>query len=259
MIIEINGKDNKTLKLIRSLSKKKGRFDSGCYFAEGTRLVDEALNYAEESIKFLITSKSFCEKNPSIIKSLDEKGKTVYTSNDKQFNEICDTETPQGIGAVLKIPDEHKLILDNFSFILILDRISEPGNLGTIIRTSEAAGIDAIFMTKGCVDLYSPKVVRSTMGSLFRVPCVTGVDIAEISSLKSYGFSIISTSLKDSVSINIGQISGKRAIVIGSEAFGVSDEILNLSDVKVRIPMEGKVESLNAAVAAGITMYFMKP
>ncbi len=259
MIIEINGKDNKTLKLIRSLSKKKGRLDSGCYFAEGVRLVEEALAYADDSIKFIITSKTFFEKNPSLIKSLDENKKTVYTSNDKQFNEICDTETPQGIGVVLKIPTPPSLSLEDLSFVLILDRIAEPGNLGTIIRTAEAAGIDAIYMLKGCTDLYSPKVVRSTMGSLFRVPCITGVDAPEISTLKSKGFSIVATSLKDSVLINECHFLGKRALVIGNEAFGVSDEILNLSDFKIKIPMEGNVESLNAAVAAGISMYFMKP
>ena len=259
MIIEINGKDNKTLKLIRSLAKKKGRLDSGCYFAEGVRLVNEALTYAEDNIKFIIASKTFCEKNSALIKSLDEKEKTVYISNDKQFSEVCGTETPQGIGVVLKIPETPSISAEDLFFVLILDRVAEPGNLGTIIRTAEAAGIDAIFMLKGCTDLYSPKVVRSTMGSMFRVPCVTGVDIPEISALKTKGFSIIATSLKDSVLINKGQISGKRALVIGSEAFGVSDEILGLSDLKIKIPMKGNVESLNVAVAAGISMYFMKP
>ena len=180
MIIEINGKDNKTLKLIRSLAKKKGRLDSGCYFAEGMRLVDEALNYAEDNIKFIIASKTFCEKNSSLIKSLDKKGKTIYISNDKQFSEVCDTETPQGIGVVLKIPETPVIYAENLSFVLILERVAEPGNLGTIIRTAEAAGIDAIYMLKGCTDLYSPKVVRSTMGSMFRVPCITGIDISEI-------------------------------------------------------------------------------
>lgn len=259
MIIEINGKDNKTLKLIRSLSKKKGRLDSGCYFAEGTRLVDEALKYAKDNIKFIITSKTFCEKNLLQINDLDEKGLTIYTSNDKLFNEVCDTETPQGIGAVLKIPDVSSSSVDDLSFILILDRISEPGNLGTIIRTAEAAGIDAIYMIKGCTDLYSPKVVRSTMGSMFRVPCITGVEFNEIKTLKANGFTLISTSLKDSQLMSEAKVSGKRALVIGNEAFGVSDEILEISDLKIRIPMEGNVESLNAAVAAGISMYFIKP
>lgn len=259
MIIKITGKDNKTLKLIRSLSKKKGRQDSGLYFVEGTRIVDEALLYAEDSVKYLIASETFCKNNSAFINALDEKGKTVYTSNDKLFNDVCDTETPQGIGAVLKIPDTPPLSFGDLNFVLILDRVSEPGNLGTIIRTAEAAGVDAILMLKGCADIYSPKVVRSTMGSMFRIPYLTGIELSTVSELKSFGFTIVSTSLKKSVLINESNISGKRAIVIGNEAFGVSDEILSLSDIKIRIPMEGKVESLNAAVAAGISMYFLKP
>ncbi len=251
----ITSKDNKTLKLIRSLHKKKGRLEAGLFFAEGVRLVNEALQYCGDDLKFVIVSDEFAAKNRELIESLDGSGKSVYNTTEGLFNDICPTETPQGIAAVIKIPQNPQLINESDSFVLILDGVSEPGNMGTIIRTAEAAGVDSVIMTKGCVDLYSPKVVRSAMGSLFRMKCISnaGSDIAV--KLKQLNFTIAATALRDSVEINKVKINGKRALIIGSEAFGVSEEFLKLSDIKIRIPMSGMVESLNAAVAAGISMY----
>lgn len=222
-------------------------------------MVEEALRFAENSIQFLIVSELFLQKNETFVHTLDESGKTVYTAKESLFQEICNTEAPQGIGAVLSMPEQMEMDWSGLKFILVLDGVSEPGNLGTIIRTAEAAGIDGVVLLKGCADLYNPKVVRATMGSLFRLPCLIGAQMESVIQLKNYGFSLIATSLQDSVPIQLAKIEGKRAIVIGSEAFGVSDEILKCSDIKVRIPMEGEVESLNAGVAAGISMYLLKP
>lgn len=258
-MIAISSRENKTLKLLRSLQRKKGRKETGLYFVEGVRMVEEALRWRGSDIEAVIVSESFEEKNRNFVYSLDESGKTVYTAKESLFAEVCNTETPQGIGAILKIPSEVELAEQNANFILILDGVSEPGNLGTIIRTAEAAGVDVVILTKGCADLYNPKVVRATMGSLFRVPCVIDADSTAITMLKNDGFTVIATALNDSVEISSARISGKRALVIGSEAFGVSEEVLSLSDIKVRIPMAGEVESLNAGVAAGISMYLLKP
>ncbi len=258
-MIAISSRDNKTLKLLRSLQRKKGRKETGLYFVEGVRMVEEALRWRDSDIEAVIVSESFEEKNKNFVHSLDENGKTVYTAKESLFAEICNTETPQGIGAILKIPPGLELAEQNADFILILDGVSEPGNLGTIIRTAEAAGVDAVILSKGCADLYNPKVVRATMGSLFRVPCVIDADTDCITMLKETGFTIVATALNDSIEISSAQLSGKRALVIGSEAFGVSEEVLSLSDITVRIPMEGEVESLNAGVAAGIAMYLLKP
>lgn len=259
MMIPIVSRDNKTLKMIRSLQRKKGRCETGLYFVEGVRMVEEALRWAEDAIKAIIVSETFAQKNQAFVETLDENGKTVYTAKESLFQEICNTEAPQGIGAVLAIPGNMMHDFSDDSFLLILDGVSEPGNLGTMIRTAEAAGVDAVLLLKGCADLYNPKVVRSTMGSLFRVPCLPGAEAETAARLKADGFSIIATALQDSVSIGDAKVKGKRAIVIGSEAFGVSEEMLNLSDIRVRIPMEGEVESLNAGVAAGICMYLLKP
>lgn len=259
MMIPIASRDNKTLKMIRSLQRKKGRCETGLYFVEGVRMVEEALRWAEDAIKAIIVSESFAQKNQSFVDTLDESGKTVYTAKESLFQEICNTEAPQGIGAVLVMPENAERDFSDDRFLLVLDGVSEPGNLGTIIRTAEAAGVDCVILLKGCADLYNPKVVRSTMGSLFRVPCLSGAELETVSRLKADGFSIVATALQDSVAIDNADVKGKRAIVIGSEAFGVSEELLELSDVRVQIPMEGEVESLNAGVAAGICMYLLKP
>ncbi len=254
----ITSKENKLLKTVRSLQRKKGREETGLYFVEGSRMVQEAVKWASDMLKYLLVSETFYEKNQAWTQSLEESGHMVYLVKDVLFRDLCNTESPQGIGAVLTIPE--KDVPNGFgdSFLLILDGVSEPGNLGTIIRTAEAAGVDRILLTKGCVDLYNPKVVRSTMGSLFRMTCVSGIGLEEVKTIKQNGFSVIATALLDAVPIENAQIVGKRALIIGSEAFGVSEEMLALSDLRIYIPMEGQVESLNAGVAAGISMYMLK-
>ncbi len=258
MINKITSRDNKILKLVRFLRRKKGRTDSGLYFAEGARLIGEALVSVPESVRYIIVSENFCEKNTDYINGLDRDGKIVYITEDRFFKEICDTETPQGIGAVIEMPKDMRVDYSKLSYILILDGVSEPGNMGTIIRTAEAAGIELICLCGGCVDVYNPKVVRSAMGSLFRMKFVS-ISPESIEQLKEEGFTVVATALYNSVPLEEAGVSGKRAIVIGSEADGVSKEVIEISDVSVRIDMCGKVESLNAAVAAGIAMYAFKP
>ncbi len=259
MMIPIVSRDNKTLKIIRSLQRKKGRMEKGLYFIEGVRIVKEAIRYQESAIQAIVASDSFAQKNEAFLRALVESGKTIYTAKESLFQELCDTEAPQGIGAVLAMPENTDIDFANAKFLLILDGVSEPGNLGTIIRTAEAAGVDGVILMKGCADLYNPKVVRSTMGSLFRVPCMYGVDLELVHEIKNQGFSLIATALKNSIPVGDATVQGKCAIIIGSEASGVSEKILKLSDVCVHIPMEGEVESLNAGVAAGICMYLLKP
>ncbi len=259
----IESANNKKLKLLKSLAAKKNRDKLGLFTAEGKRMVQEAAKYAKEGIEFVAVSCSFAKENKNLVKSIDEIGVSVYTIKDNLFNQASNTVTPQGIAAVVKIKDNSKADndLSDISRVLILDGVSEPGNLGTIIRTAEAAGIERVYMMKGCADIYNPKVVRSTMGSVFRVPFVRDCDVEMVKLLKSSGFKIAVSSLGESIGIHEYAESldknDKRAIVIGSEAFGVSDAVLGLADVCVHIPMQGRVESLNAAVAAGILMYLL--
>ncbi len=258
MVNKITSRDNKLLKTVRSLHKKKGREQTGLYFAEGVRLVDEALLHIRGAVKYLLVSDSFAYKNENKIHDTEQTGIDIYILPDKLFDEICDTQTPQGIAAVIEM---QKIYTDNFSgveYALILDGIAEPGNMGTIIRTAEAAGIELILLMEGCTDIYSPKVVRSAMGSLFRMKFLH-TDYTAVEQLKENGFFIAATALENSQPIENVKISGCRAVVIGNEAHGVSQRITELCDMAVRIDMKGKVESLNAAVAAGISMYMLRP
>ncbi len=258
MITKITSRDNQVLKTIRSLHHKKGRAQTGLYFAEGVRLVGDAIDFAPARVRLVVVSESYFTNNEFYINSLDNSGKKIYITEDKIFADICDTETPQGIAAVLEIPDEATPDFSSMNYALVLDGVAEPGNMGTIIRTAEAAGINGIFLMKGCVDIYSPKVVRSAMGSVFRMNFFKS-DVNTLEVLKAEGFKIAATALYNSMPIEDAVFNGKRAIVIGNEAHGVSGEVLSIADMSVRIDMCGKVESLNAAVAAGIAMYMLRP
>ena len=155
MIESITAKENKKLKLISSLSAKKGRIKNNAYLVEGKRMVLEAFEYVRDAIMFIIISENFSSENKDLVTSLDESAISVYTVSDKLFKESVDTMNPQGIAAAVSIKNlsVKKSELNDINKILILDGISEPGNLGTIIRTAEAAGIELIYLLKGCADI----------------------------------------------------------------------------------------------------------
>lgn len=253
MINGIFGKDNKTLKFIKSLHGKKGRKKSGCFFAEGERAVLDSVNESEKNVRYIIFSESYKEEKCERVKKLSERFECYFVP-DKLFVQLCDTETPCGILAVFEIPKENsdKPLGGN---ILILDSLSDPGNMGTIIRTAEAMGFEDIILLGGCVDVYSPKVVRATMGSVLRTKFYTG-DKSFVSELKEKGYSLYAAALgENAVSPEEIRPAEKSAVIIGNEANGISKEILEISDYCVKIPMKGKIESLNAAVAAAVIMY----
>ncbi len=255
MIKFISSRDNKTLKLVRSLSQKKLREKNKLYFAEGARISKDAVTYIKDEIEFLLITNEYYKENEEYINGIEDTD--IYVTDEKLFREACDTENPQGIMAVVKIP-EREDINYNADYILILDGVSEPGNMGTIIRTAEAAGIKQICRTEGCADIYNPKTVRASMSSVFRMS-FSRIKPEDIEKLQKEGFTVAATVLENSESIEKVRIDGKRALVIGSEARGVSKEISDRSDLSVRIDMFGEIESLNAAVAAGIAMYILRP
>ncbi len=256
MIKEITSKNNPIIKSVKSLQGKAGRKKSGLFFVEGLRIVQEALDTLPCDVHSVVLSQSF--------KKLNEKGFKKYSENfncylvsDSVFSEISDTETPQGVLAVLR---HTPLSFNSFSFndnrIIILDSVRDPGNIGTIIRTAEAMGFNSVFLNVGCADLYSPKVLRSTMGSVFRLNIYEAISNADIGLFKENGYTVVSTALSSTaISLKEAIIPEKAAIIIGNEANGISSDILDISDITVKIPMKGKTESLNAAVAAAITMY----
>ena len=274
----ISSKDNKRIKYIRSLLEKGGiRKKNHSFVVEGIKLVDEALEYG--NVLDMIVSESLYEEIVSgdlarngllsdngkhIIKQV-KQGTSLTVVSDAVFKSVSETITPQGILAEVEMP-KHRLLEENFLEIvyektgkiklLILEDTADPGNMGTIMRTAEAAGVTGVIMGKGTVDIFNPKVVRSTMGSIFRLPFAYVDDLkAVILGLKRDGISFYATHLKGKESYRDISYSDKAGILIGNEARGLSDEIANLADTYVIIPMQGKVESLNAAVAAALMLY----
>lgn len=249
---------NTVIKEVRSLKSKSGREEKALFFIEGTRFVSEALN-ENASICYMVFSETFLSAAASaeLIDEVKRRGITCYEVTDSLFGSISDTQTPQGVLAVL---DLKKKLLGNTELrgglLVLLDNIRDPGNMGTIIRTADAAGCAGVIVSDGCADIYNPKVLRSTMGSVFHIPVCYGGGIAEMmQSVKRKGFKLCASHLEGSVSIYEADLSGNTALIIGSEAEGISAETARSADLLVRIPMAGRAESLNASVAAGVMMF----
>ncbi len=258
MILEITGKDNKTLKLIKALKKKNNRIEQGKFVAEGRKLALEAFEYVPQDVYCIVMTREFFEKEPQIVACAEDICDKVYVVSGQIFDDISDTDTPQGILTVINMTAKEFALTENVRDIVILDGVSEPGNMGTVIRTAEALGFDGIYLMKGCADIYSPKTVRATMGSVFRMKFKTGCTLADVEELQKKGFSVISTTPGGDTVLEELSVRGKTALVIGNEAHGVCSQMLELSDLRVKITMEGLAESLNAAVAAGIAMHWIK-
>ena len=250
----ITSKDNEQIKQIRKLKDKKYRDEMGIYIVEGIKTVNEAI--AEEAdIQTIVICDDSNEQGELKQRMLYEVAKyNIIYVNEKVFEFISEVMHPQGILAVIKKKEECKIDYKE-DLIVVLDNIQDPGNLGTIIRTVDSIGLKQIVLSKGTVDPYSPKVVRSTMSGIFRVNAVEVEDIIHtLKEMKKHGFKIVATSLETEKSIY--DISyNKTVVVIGNEANGVSKEVLDLADEKVKIPMLGRTESLNASVATGIVLY----
>ena len=241
----ITSKDNEIIKNIKKLKEKKYRLDS--YIVEGIKMVKEAINENQEIALIAIREDFKID--------FDTKNIKTVTISNKIFNDISDVKTPQGILAVIK-KNQNNQIETNSNYILALDALQDPGNMGTIIRTADSANINQIIINKTTVDPYSPKVIRSTMGAIYRTNIIEVEDLkTTLKEIQSKGFQIITTDLKATQSIYDINYNNKTVVVIGNEANGVSQEILQTADKKVIIPMLGKTESLNASIAASIMIY----
>lgn len=254
----IQSSQNSTIKEIKALHLKKNRDKEGLYFVEGIRFVNDAIDNEQKIIKAVISERlESLNGGKELINRVNSVCDDCSVVNEKLFEEISDTQTPQGIIGVLRKSEYNtESVIKNGRAILILDSLQDPGNVGTIIRTADAAGITAVILTKGCVDIYSPKVLRSTMGSVFHMPLFQGLNVNEtINLLKESGYKIIASHLKGQNNYFDEGLTGKCAIVVGNEANGISPETAEMADKLVRIPMPGKAESLNASIAASIMIY----
>lgn len=249
MLFEIASTSNTKYKYIKSLSQKKNRQKNGEYTVEGVKSVCDAIK-SEKLISMIAVSDSFYEQVDFEYENYD-----ILKVRDNIFSGICDTDTPQGIIAVIKM-ENIEFTANTEKVYIYCDNVTDPGNIGTIIRTADAAGMGGVLLSKGCVDIYNPKTVRASMGSFFHIPIIENTELSELKNLKQQGFQIISGAIGDNTIDYVDTDMKKPTIiVVGNEANGVCEEVISISDYCVKIPIIGMAESLNVAVAASILMY----
>ncbi|MGL4344957.1 MAG: TrmH family RNA methyltransferase [Cellulosilyticaceae bacterium] len=248
----ISSSQNPIIKNIIQLQKKRSeRKKQGLFVVEGIKQVNEIPE--GYPIQYFVTTEQY---DSTQIKNLN-RGKWIVVT-EELFKQMSDTETPQGVMAVVERKDITLKELESKDkpFYLVLENLQDPGNLGTIIRTAYGFNVDAIVITKGSVDLYSPKTLRSTMSALFHVPIVSEVDIEEcLGWLGEQDVTIYATALEESKVLYDADYTVGSALIIGNEANGVTEGTKHIAHQKVRIPMPGGLESLNASIAASICMY----
>ena len=250
-MIVIESKDNTLFKYTKKLKERKHRVKENKYIIEGFRLVQEAFK-AKCNIEYIIVNEGGKGKLEEYLSQYIDNVK-IYEMRNELFFQLTSTENTQGIIAVSNINNS----ISNISgdFYLLCDKVQDPGNLGTIIRTAHAAGVNAIILTKGTVDIYNDKTIRSTMGSIFYMPIIYDNDLSLLRKLKGEGFALVATSLEESKNFFDEDLRGKVILSVGNEGNGISEEIFELADKKVKIPMPGGAESLNVGVATSIILF----
>ena len=286
----ITSVNNQRVKEVANLKQKKYRTESGTFFAEGLRAVQEAVQYADVTELFYTEAeagrldevlkaagnvpadtkeKSENKKNANHNNAGTAKkrnkaanGIRMYQVDEKVMAKLSDTKAPQGVLAVIRTPEQNLRHLrpgtasDNNAPVIILDRVQDPGNLGTIIRTADAVGALGLILLEGCVDAYSPKVVRASMGSLFHLPVVQDITAEEaLTWCYRNGYEPAATALKNAQNVYKADISKKMAFLFGNEANGVAEELQAAAETRLFIPMAGLAESMNVAMAAGIILF----
>ena len=253
--MELTGLQNPVVKAAAELKQKKYRTQNGLYLAEGLRTAEEAVAYKAVETLFYVATDD--DRTMRLLEDAAMQNIKLVCVNENVMKKIADTETPQGIIAVCKMRQPKlETLLAGGKMLLVLDRVGDPGNIGTMLRTADAAGIGGLVLLKGCADIYAPKTVRSSMGSLFHIPVLSGVSEQEfVSAAKKAGYDLLVTCLDGADNLYKADLSGRIAFVMGNEAGGVSENLLEKADKRVYIPMAGRAESLNVAMAAGIVMF----
>jgi TrmH family RNA methyltransferase len=249
----ITSPSNLTLKLIRALqSQRKAREKERLFVIEGVRLVEEAVR-ANAPVRLALHTDDLDPRSRAALHQLARLGAQIEVVSPKVMAAASDTQTPQGLLAVVSFLSSFILHPSSFSFALVLDRLSDPGNLGTILRAADAAGVQAAFLAPGTVDAHNPKVVRAAMGAHFHLPIVE----ASWDELKNHlaGLAVWLAEARAGEPYDRVDWRAPSALVVGSEAEGPSDAARRLTPQRVHIPMPGLAESLNAAVAAGVLLF----
>ncbi len=245
MMEHITSLKNPKVAVWKSLKDRKGRRETGCFLVEGRKMAEEALASAFPVEAVLVDADRTGEFSlPATV--------PIYTMPAHVLAAVCDTKTPQGIAAVVRMAE----VPLTGNRLVALDGVQDPGNVGTIVRTADAAGFDGVLLSAQCADVFSPKVLRATMGSIFRMGIRVTDDLPSLlRQMAREGASVLSSQLDGMPFYQREKVAEPFVLVIGSEGNGVTEEVKAVATHRVKLPMRGGAESLNAAVAAGIMMY----
>ena len=249
------------VRAVAKLAKKSRRQEAGLFLVEGPQAVREALSHASgDVVDVFMTAQAF-SKNSDLVALTQDLGIEIEQVTEQVLEQMADTTTPQGVVAVCQMHNQplESVVNAESKLLVVLDRVSDPGNAGTIIRVAVAAGADGVIVTSESVDIYNPKVVRSTTGSIFHIPVVTGVDWHEaVAALKGADIQVIAADMSGQplpVLANSGVLAKPTAWLFGNEAHGLDDEALAASDHTASFPQFGPLESMNLATAAAVCVY----
>ena len=254
----ITSKDNEIIKeTTKLMSSSKHRKQQGCFVAEGVRLCTDGVSSGAKLLTFLFTG-SAAEKYPDEFRVLSDNADRCCEISPSLLGKISDTRSPQGFVCIFKTLDKnHKMFkINNQGRYAALENIQDPSNMGTILRSAEALGVDGIIRSPDCCDVYSPKVVRGSMGAVFRVPVFVTDDFTDyISALTAQGIRTYASTPHDAENIEDVDFSQGGVMLIGNEGNGLKNETIAVCSTRVRINMKGRAESLNASAAAAILLY----
>lgn len=255
----ITSKDNPVIKLYQKLSSsKKERSEYGLFVLEGLRIVEDALR-EESGLQHVIITKQAYEKFGETLFQADLRNTRTTVISNELGNRIASTEKTQGVFAICRMPAARRMSFPENSRYIVLFGLQDPGNVGMVIRTADALGMDGIILSGSC-DLYSPKVIRSTMGSVFRTNIMIENDAEKLfAMLEENGVETSAAVIdSDAVPVTGAAFTGKQAVLIGNEGNGLPHDIAMKCTRRVIIPMKGSINSLNAAMAAGILMWELR-
>ena len=249
------------VRAVAKLAKREARSETGLFLVEGPQAVSEAFAYRPELIVDLFATPTAWEKHSRLASAAAEAGVDVEFVSEHVLDAMADTVTPQGIVAVCRqfLRSVEDVLASGPRLIAILEEVRDPGNAGTIIRTADSAGADAVILTGRSVDVYNPKVVRATTGSIFHLPLARGADLeAVIDLVKAAGLQVIAADVKGGdllAARTSGALAGPTAWLFGNEARGLTDEHYALADWVIQVPIYGHAESMNLATAAAVCLY----
>ena len=255
----ITSRQNSLVKLVRGLSSRRAREAEGIFVIEGHKVIHEALSSGVSPEKIIVSRRALEHQMVTELVNSPDLNSEVIAVSDEVMEYMSEIDTPPGLLGLVRMPEAGLIALKTGprALLVIIDGVQDPGNVGTIIRAADAFGADAVVTTVGCADIYNGKVLRAAMGSVFHLPVVRDAEPAELQELlKDRGITVAATSPGDNaISLSEARLAWPLAVVFGSEARGVSPEFREAAGILVKIPMPGRAESLNVAVAAGITLY----